>query len=490
MVSPINYILDVRNPIDEMMKGYASGRADIALGQQMQEREQMMGLRQSQERRAQATFEEQQRARAEARAAAARQRQQAEAGRAALLEYFDKQTARTATPNDLRRAIIQFPGMSQQFQAVANSFTEERLGNEQKFGKQLSFALSKGQTDTARALLQERADAAEASGDERSAAAYNAQLIELDANPEGLLMQTLMPLAATLETDDFDKFYTQILGQGGVEQTEAFRTTDAQLRAAGIVPREEGGDGRYEEAMAGKAGLGEAAPEAVSPIGKIAQDVDAGIIPKSVLDTAIRIEEKQGAEGLTLQQKIAEEARLRGEYVKRTEDLTAASRNYDLIETSAADDSGAGDIALVTSFMKMLDPGSVVRETEFATARDTSGLMGRLKAAATKIEDGRFLSPEQRQDFVRLSKQYLDAAKRQQDGVRASFAQIIDNYQLNPVNVFGVEAVTTAQEQPAAGAIPQSFLTNPAVISNAEKYGVTPEAMWNAMKPEQRSAYE
>ena len=488
MVSPINYSMNVLNPIEGYMQGLKFGEGILT---QRQGRE----LAQSQEGRAQEKFalakEDRARAIQQQQAAAAQaqaKREQAARGQQALLEYLDKQEAGTATASDLRRAMVEFPQVSKHFQSLASSFSEERVNNEKRYLQQIAFSIGHGHEDVAKNLIQERLDAATASGDDRGAAAYKSQLIMLEEDPLSLQTGAFAPLLDIISFDEFEKFWKIANNKGDVKQTEAFRTTDAQLRAAGIVPRGEGGDGQYEEAMAGKAGLGETALEAVSQIGKIAQDVENKILPKFVLDTAIRIEQKKGEEGLTLQQQISEEARLRGEYVKRTEDLTSASRNYDLINTSAADDSGAGDIALVTSFMKMLDPGSVVRETEFATARDTSGLMGRLKAAATKIEDGRFLSPEQRKDFVRLSKQYLDAAKRQQDAVRSSFAQIIDNYDLNPVNVFGVEAAT--QQQTATGAVPQSFLTNPAVIANAEKYGITPEAIWGQMNSEQRSVYE
>lgn len=498
MVSPINYTMNVLNPIEGYLQGLKFGEGILSARQQRAATEQDMRIQQ-------ATFEEQQRARAELRAKTAKAQADAEAGKKALFEYFDKQEARTATPSDLRRAILQFPGMADQFQAVAKSFSEERLGNEQKFGKQLSFALARGQTDAARGLLQERLDAATASGDEQTAATYKAQLQQLDASPEGLLMQTLMPLAATMEPDDFDKFYESSLGMGGGDKTEAFRTLDAQLRAGGIVPQAEGGDGRYEAAMQSKAGAGKKATEAVSTIGKIAQDVKNNILPQSVLDTAIRIEEKNAKtdEGLTVQQKIAEEARLRGEYTKRTEDLSSAERNFNIIETSANDQSGAGDIALVTSFMKMLDPGSVVRETEFATAANAGGTLSQLKSTLTKVQNGQFLTPQQREDFKRLSKQYLDAAKQQETQVQSSYQLIVDNYDLNPVNVFGARAVTAQTAaapapvvapagEPAAAPqepAPVNFINDPSIKQVAEKYGVSPEDIWNAMTPEQRARY-
>jgi hypothetical protein len=216
----------------------------------------------------------------------------------------------------------------------------------------------------------------------------------------------------------------------------------------------------------------------------------AGLIPQSVLDAAIKLETQTSEGTLTLQQKIAEEARLRGEYVKRTEDLSAAERNFSIIETSALDQSGAGDIALVTSFMKMLDPGSVVRETEFATAANAGGLLARLSGTVQQIEDGKFLSEQQRADFKRLAGQYLNAAKTQEQGVQQSYQLIVDNYQLDPVNVFGARAATTpAPDQGATGALPQSFLTNPYVINAAAAAGISPEDMWNVMTPEQRARY-
>jgi hypothetical protein len=108
--------------------------------------------------------------------------------------------------------------------------------------------------------------------------------------------------------------------------------------------------------------------------------------------------------------------------------------------------------------MKMLDPGSVVRETEFATAANAGGLLGRLKSLATKVESGQFLSAEQRTEFQNLSRKFLDAARVQEQGVQQSYQAIVDNYGLNPINVFGVQA---ANAQPS---LPETPTTPPAPI--------------------------
>ena len=449
MVSPIDYTMNVLNPIQGYMQGMEFGE-NVLTARQGRE------LAQSQEGRAQETFamqkEDRERRIAQERAAAARaqqQRAQAEASRAALLSYLDDLEAGTATPEQLRRTTAMFPQVSEQLQAFSSQVGQERLNNEMGFSKKLAFAISKGNIEAAKQLLTMRA---EAEGDPQTSDIARAQLMQLEQNPNSVLVSTQMKLLEGLGFDEYSKF-DKILG--GQEQPA----------------------------------------EGASPLGKIAQDVNAGLIPQSVLDAQVRVEERAGKEGLTLQQSIAEEARLRGEYSKRTEDLSAAERNFSVIETSASDNSGAGDIALVTSFMKMLDPGSVVRETEFATAANAGGLLARLGTIANKVENGQFLTPQQRTDFQRLANKYLTAAREQEGRVQQSYQRIVDNYGLDPVNVFGARAVTAdaspnTVEEPASGTLPQSFITNPTVISSAEKYGVTPEAIWERMNPEQRSAYE
>lgn len=336
MVSPIDYTMNVLNPIEGYLQGLKFGEGILSARQDRAASEQAMRIQQ-------ATFEEQQRARQEARAQAARAQAQAEAGRQALFDYFDKQEARTATPNDLRRAILQFPGMADQFQAVANSFSEERLGNEQRFGKQLSFALARGQTDAARNLLQERLDAATAAGDEQTAAAYQAQIQELDASPEGLLMQTLMPLAATMDPDDFDKFYETALGMSAKD----FKVKSSELvgNIASIQTMEDGTtrvvDTRTNTVVTGPAAASlikeaeEVSEEPLSPMGKLVFDLNAGNITpeqfKSASEKGPLVQNIVG-EGETEFAKTAGKTQAT-QYANLTEAGFSASRNLRELDT-------------------------------------------------------------------------------------------------------------------------------------------------------------
>jgi hypothetical protein len=161
-----------------------------------------------------------------------------------------------------------------------------------------------------------------------------------------------------------------------------------------------------------------------------------------------------------------QEEKLRKEFQARTKVYGELGTTYSNIESSAKVKTGPGDIALITGFMKMLDPGSVVRETEFATARDTAGLYTRLENSLKKAESGQFLQPKQREEFVNLAKQYLDSAQKKSGEDRKALGVVVKNYKLNPDNVFGPE--TTATNDPNIVIVGGRNYTRPANFNDAQ----------------------
>jgi hypothetical protein len=101
--------------------------------------------------------------------------------------------------------------------------------------------------------------------------------------------------------------------------------------------------------------------------------------------------------------------------------------------------------------MKMLDPGSTVRDSEFATARDTAGLYASLENYLEKVKTGEFLSDSQRKVFTDLAGKYLEAAEKDGAMTRKSMEGIVARLGLNPADVF-----TDGQDTslPANGTIP------------------------------------
>jgi hypothetical protein len=140
-------------------------------------------------------------------------------------------------------------------------------------------------------------------------------------------------------------------------------------------------------------------------------------------------------------EKFNQEEKIRKEYQGRTKVYGELGTTFSNIKSSADAKTGPGDIALITGFMKMLDPGSVVRETEFATARDTAGLYDRLLNTSQKLQSGQLftLDSKQRQEYVNLAKQYLDSAQKKAEQEKKDLGIVVKNYKLNPENVFGAE---------------------------------------------------
>jgi hypothetical protein len=156
---------------------------------------------------------------------------------------------------------------------------------------------------------------------------------------------------------------------------------------------------------------------------------------------ALELEALKATGGADPAKAFDQEEKLRKEFQTRTKVYGELGGIYSNLKASSDAKTGPGDIALITGFMKMLDPGSVVRETEFATARDTTGLYDRLLNQATKLQSGQIfaLDSKQRQEYVDLAKKYLDAAQKKAGEEKKALGVVVKNYKLNSENVFGPE---------------------------------------------------
>ena len=87
---------------------------------------------------------------------------------------------------------------------------------------------------------------------------------------------------------------------------------------------------------------------------------------------------------------------LRDGYNKAIKEPLAALQAFKKVEESANLSSAYGDVALLTNFMKVLDPGSIVRESEFEMIANTGGLPVAIANAFRKSANGELLSQDQR----------------------------------------------------------------------------------------------
>jgi hypothetical protein len=95
------------------------------------------------------------------------------------------------------------------------------------------------------------------------------------------------------------------------------------------------------------------------------------------------------------------------------------------------------DISLIYQYMKMNDPGSTVREGEFATAQNAASVPDRIRNMYNKIAKGERLNSDQRLEIVNNSKRFYDSAARIQDVLNNEYAQIAKDYNLKPERVIG-----------------------------------------------------
>ena len=149
------------------------------------------------------------------------------------------------------------------------------------------------------------------------------------------------------------------------------------------------------------------------------------------------------------------EQSLRKEYqdnplVKSAAEMTNAFRT---IEAAYQRPSPANDLAMATKYMKILDPTSVVRESEFALAVNATGVMDKVYNYANMIKTGQKLNPAQRQDFYNSAKAINEAFQAEAGKVKNTYRGIAKQYNLNPDNAtLGPEFKPT--EKPAAGLTP------------------------------------
>lgn len=151
------------------------------------------------------------------------------------------------------------------------------------------------------------------------------------------------------------------------------------------------------------------------------------------------------------------EESLRKEYLNQTGYFQQLRNYYGNIKQSPTGNdkaTGASDISLVYNYMKMLDPTSVVREGEFATAQNSSGVPGGVMALYNNLLSGTKLDAKQRQGMVTQAQKIYDGAKQQEAIVRTGVKRIAEGYGIDPNNVF-YEA-TVSDPGTVAGGAPAS----------------------------------
>lgn len=145
--------------------------------------------------------------------------------------------------------------------------------------------------------------------------------------------------------------------------------------------------------------------------------------------------------------------KLHDDYVKDSGDFPKMRDFYNRINASAKDPSAAGDLALIFNYMKLLDPTSVVREGEFATAQNSGSVPARIQAQYNKVMQGERLNSTIRNDFANRSKRLYRGSLEQQKKVDKQYSE--------RAKKFGVDPSLVVSDQSAVSDIPDENIAVP-----------------------------
>ena len=193
-----------------------------------------------------------------------------------------------------------------------------------------------------------------------------------------------------------------------------------------------------------------------------------GQIPKSVL---------------TGQDKIEMEVKLAGNFEQYAKDSRSAQRQIGIMEQGykAAVQAGfdgtsnnAPSQAVLVTFQKLLDPTSVVRESEYARSGDGQSLAQRMKGTIEKLQrGGAGVTQSELQNFYNLSQQLLKGYEAEQLNYARRIKTQADNYGLNIENILTPDVINLLDEFDNENKLPeitQSFNTLEDFIKTYPEY--------------------
>lgn len=129
---------------------------------------------------------------------------------------------------------------------------------------------------------------------------------------------------------------------------------------------------------------------------------------------------------------------LRQEYIMRTEKSGFPEVYSAYNKIMSTSDSAAGDMSMIFAYMKLLDPQSVVREGEFATAQNSGSVPDAIRNTYNKALNGERLQPSQRTDFRKQAETIFGDYRKTQDQVDAYYGSQASSRNLDPYNVVGL----------------------------------------------------
>ena len=225
---------------------------------------------------------------------------------------------------------------------------------------------------------------------------------------------------------------TVLRGQNG-EVVDLSKVTEPGLREAitqnpeawGLIP--DGANVQLPDRQIGAGGFGYTPPnEREAPTGYNYAGDALVPIPGGPADSSTPQARASGEQGLRKEV---------SNLLKQDQSILSMYRN---VQATSRNPSAAGDLSMIFAFMKMLDPGSVVREQEFANAQNAAGVPDQVVNAYNRALSGQRLNPTQRGDFLRQAAQLAGEAEIRITSTTRQYQDIARQYGYDPVRGTGM----------------------------------------------------
>lgn len=197
--------------------------------------------------------------------------------------------------------------------------------------------------------------------------------------------------------------------------------------------------------------------KAQTDIGKISQDLNLlrtqGVPEddprietlKNKLEAAHKDSERAASDKFRY---AASEDAMRKEYVgmstmyNTVKDMYVNIQNY-----SSEKPTTAKDMLLINSVQRMQDPGASVKEGDYATVKNAGSWPSKVRAQFNQVKDGTLLSAEQREGYLKMAKDLMDAKNAQQEKLKSEVTRIAVERGYDPKNIVIDLSPVTPKEQ-------------------------------------------
>lgn len=181
-------------------------------------------------------------------------------------------------------------------------------------------------------------------------------------------------------------------------------------------------------------------PNDAAIITRARREIETDARTKAVKDAEaqipVEVKKKKALEGVKSQE-VSQQAlnAMQGHFTSGSKTFVDVRDAYGRVLASAKEPSAAGDLSLIFNYMKILDPGSVVRESEFQVAAQAGGYGERIQSLVQRAMNGQRLADSVRKDFVDRAEKLFDAQLGSQAKLEDEFRRLAKERGIEPSTV-------------------------------------------------------